>query len=491
MITKDFVDFQDKAELPIVLGCNDTWQPIMLDLVKVKHLLIAGATGAGKSFCLNTMITTLLMCTPPEKVKFIFIDPKMVELTPYTNFPHTLEVATNTEGALKALDQLTKEMDHRFDLFTKHKVKNIQHYWKKTGDKSMNYIVIVIDELADLMLVSKQVAKKQKKESEEAISGAEYSIQRLTQKARAAGIHLIVATQRPDVKVVTGTIKSNLPSRISFYLLSQHDYRTVLDEAPSFDLMGQGDGLAIIEGHRGRIRFQGACVALTDAQIEKTIIDLENFWNPHDQRPVTESKGQPKKEKVTQLEEDEKLLPASDHSLGNSPTPNNHIEKSDPTKTDSSLSKGPVVKFGDSAAEINPSGEMALLPDLLTLEHDLEKNEGSAIENKNKDIEETITEDPPASFDVEPEDPLNSVEIKQLKQLIAECWFDQVNKNVPSDQIKAPSIRMARSILKVKQDTVLQLYNELVDQNWLQYPTAPRRPFMIVPNEEEFKRVLS
>lgn len=481
--TEEFAAFYKKAELPIVLGCNDTWQPILLDLVAVKHLLIGGATGSGKSYCLNTMITTLLMCVPPERLQLFFIDPKMVELTPYKGFPHTVTVAITTEEALQILDKLTKEMDRRYEVFTQHKVKNIQHYWKKTGDKSMKYVVVVIDELADLMLVSKN-----QKKSEEAVEvmGAEYSIQRLTQKARAAGIHLIVATQRPDVKVVTGTIKSNLPSRISFYLLSQHDYRTILDEVPPFELMGKGDGLAIIEGQRGRIRFQGACVALTDDQIEKTIIELEKFWVKQD-----------KKEKTIK-EENKNLLPTSNDGAGNRFLLEDYIKKLErlqpaqpgnliadvdnqnelktseinttKIQANPSVPSGPTVKCGNRVEKTNLGNEMVLLPDLLATSRKEKINEKDTV---------AVAQNAPITEDTK--------EMKQLKRLIAKSWLDQVNNGIPADKIKAPSIRKARSVLKIKQDTVMELYNRLVEENWLQQPSAPRQPFIIVADEEVLK----
>ncbi len=468
MESDKFADFYQKSQLPMVLGVNDTWAPIIIDLVAVKHILIAGATGSGKSVCLSSLITTLLMCLPPDKLKFVFVDPKMVELTSFAKFPHTMKMATTTKEALKSLAELTVEMDRRYEIFQGHSVKNIQHYWKKTGDYSLYYIVVVIDELADLMLMAKQ------KESEEeaSIPGAEHSIMRLAQKARAAGIHLIIATQRPSVNVITGVIKANLPSRISFYCTSQHDYRTILDEVPEFDLMGMGDGLAIIEGLRGRIRFQGACIGKDDTQTEETIVNLEQFWisqksqisvqTPPVQKYLPEdSKGKDLQDHITRLER----LQDNPENTRDKPISTGLQPIQDTAK---GTSTGPLVVCGNGSSIITPPRQMVLLPNLLELNCEVEEN--SIISEANSET--------------------NILDIDKLKILVAQTWADQV-ENSSGKRIKAPSTTKARTELKIKQETIFQLYSQLVVENWLEAPSKPGIPYYIIASPDDLKGVLA
>lgn len=502
MESEEFASFNQKAQLPMVLGVNDTWAPIIVDLVAVKHILIAGATGSGKSVCLNSIITTLLMCLPPDKLQFVFVDPKMVELTSFAKFPHTMKMATTTREALKSLAELTVEMDKRYEIFQKHSVKNIQHYWKKTGNHSMYYIVVVIDELADLMLMAKQ------KESEEEVSipGAEHSIMRLAQKARAAGIHLIIATQRPSVNVITGVIKANLPSRISFYCTSQHDYRTILDETPEFDLMGKGDGLAIIEGRRGRIRFQGACIGKDDTQSEETIVNLERFWvSQPDQISMTTEQEYLSEENLTldkQSKSDSKGKELQNHiirleQLQNEPK--NTEDKvifvdSEPAQLSPyEASTGPIVVCGGSSCKITPPRQMVLLPNLFS---------SGINEAEDKMIEETAVLEELAessndvaaipSYDLKME--IADMDMERLKYLLAQTWSEQVESNPEPDEnkrIKALSIPVVRKILKVKQDRIIQLYSQLVAEKWLEAPPKPGIPYYIVVDPKEIRNVLS
>jgi S-DNA-T family DNA segregation ATPase FtsK/SpoIIIE len=201
----------------MALGKDITGKPVFGDLGKMPHLLVAGATGAGKSVCLNCIIASLLVTATPDKLKLLMIDPKRVELTVYNGIPHLLNpVITDPSLAAGALASITKEMDSRYERFARAGVRKIEEYNRKVrDDEKLPYIVVIIDELADLMLV--------------APAKVEMLIMRLAQLARATGIHLIVATQRPSVDVITGIIKANIPSRIAFAVSSQMDSRVILD----------------------------------------------------------------------------------------------------------------------------------------------------------------------------------------------------------------------------------------------------------------------
>ena len=223
-------DFKKKEiKLPIALGKNISGKAIISDLTSMPHLLIAGTTGSGKSVCINTIILSLLFRHSPEKCKFILIDPKMLELSTYEGVPHLLcPVITEAKKAASVLGWVVKEMESRYRLMTKEGVKNIDGYNLK-HTLPMPYIVVVVDEMSDLMLVAgKEI---------------ENYIQKLSQMARAAGIHIIMATQRPSVDVITGTIKANFPTRISFQVTSKIDSRTILGEQGAEQLLGKGDML--------------------------------------------------------------------------------------------------------------------------------------------------------------------------------------------------------------------------------------------------------
>ena len=223
-------DFKKKdIKLPIALGKNISGLPIVGDLASMPHLLIAGTTGSGKSVCINTIILSLLYRHTPEKCKFILIDPKMLELSTYEGIPHLLcPVITEAKKAASVLGWVVKEMESRYRLMTREGVRNIDGYNTKHS-LPMPYIVVVVDEMSDLMLVAgKEI---------------ENYIQKLSQMARAAGIHIIMATQRPSVDVITGTIKANFPTRISFQVTSKIDSRTILGEQGAEQLLGKGDML--------------------------------------------------------------------------------------------------------------------------------------------------------------------------------------------------------------------------------------------------------
>ncbi len=250
-------DFRKKdIKLPIALGKNISGKPIVGDLSSMPHLLIAGTTGSGKSVCINTIILSLLYRHTPDKCKFILIDPKMLELSTYEGIPHLLcPVITEAKKAASVLGWVVKEMESRYRLMTKEGVRNIDGYNAK-HKLPMPYIVVVVDEMSDLMLVAgKEI---------------ENYIQKLSQMARAAGIHIIMATQRPSVDVITGTIKANFPTRISFQVTSKIDSRTILGEQGAEQLLGRGDMLYMSSANR-IIRIHAPFVS--DNEIEK----INNF----------------------------------------------------------------------------------------------------------------------------------------------------------------------------------------------------------------------
>ena len=256
-----------KVNIPITLGKTIAGYPIVGDLVSMPHLLIAGTTGSGKSVCINTLILSILYKHTPETCKLILIDPKMLELSVYQGIPHLLSpVITEPKKATSALKWTVNEMETRYRKMTEEGVRNISSFndkAKKEGKKVMPYIIVVVDEMADLMMVSgKQV---------------ENYIQRLAQMARAAGIHIIMATQRPSVDVITGTIKANFPTGISFQVTSKIDSRTILGEQGAEQLLGKGDMLFMSSASR-MVRIHGPFVS--DSEIEKVSTFLRSQGSP-------------------------------------------------------------------------------------------------------------------------------------------------------------------------------------------------------------------
>ena len=267
-IPKEF----DSKKLLFCLGKDLTGDNVYGELNRMPHLLIAGATGSGKSVCVNSIICSLLLRTKPDEVKMILIDPKKVEFTPYNDVPHLLApVITDGDLANKGLKVVVEMMDHRYDLFGNLGVRNIQAYNEYVLNhpdehlKPLPRLVVIIDELADLMLVA---AKE-----------VEASIQRITQLARAAGIHLVVATQRPSVDVITGVIKVNIPSRIAFAVSQAVDSRTILDQAGAEQLLGNGDMLYLPNGETSPKRIQG--VYIKDEEVNRICEYVKSQAKPH------------------------------------------------------------------------------------------------------------------------------------------------------------------------------------------------------------------
>ena len=270
---RDIIDSNEfknaKSKLSFALGKNAAGEAIVTDIAKMPHVLIAGSTGSGKSVCINTLITSIIYKAKPSEVKLVMVDPKVVELSVYNGIPHLLiPVVTDPKKAAGALAWAVQEMVNRYHLFAEKNVRDIAGYnealEKDGAEGKLPQIVIIIDELADLMMVAK--------------NDVEDAICRLAQMARAAGMHLVIATQRPSVDVITGIIKANIASRISFAVTSQVDSRTILDSAGAEKLLGKGDMLFFPTGVLKPIRIQGAFVS--DSEVEKIVSFLKENGGP-------------------------------------------------------------------------------------------------------------------------------------------------------------------------------------------------------------------
>ncbi|OXT19502.1 cell division protein FtsK [Bacillus sp. OG2] len=263
--------FRDgESPLTAVLGLDISGSPIVTDLRKMPHGLIAGATGSGKSVCINSILVSLLYKASPDELKLLLIDPKMVELAPYNQIPHLVSpVITDVKAATAALKWAVEEMERRYELFAHAGVRDINRFnqlaeqHKRYSDK-LPFIVIVIDELADLMMMSP--------------ADVEEAICRIAQKARACGIHLIIATQRPSVDVITGLIKANVPTRVAFSVSSQVDSRTIIDISGAEKLLGRGDMLFLENGSSKPVRLQGTYVS--DAEIDEVVAHARSQRKP-------------------------------------------------------------------------------------------------------------------------------------------------------------------------------------------------------------------
>ena len=291
----DCEEFQQASGgIPVGLGKDIADMPVITDLAKMPHLLVAGSTGSGKSVCVNTLISSILFSRKPDEVKLILVDPKMVELSVYNGIPHLmLPVVTDMNKAAAVLRWAVREMDARYMTLATAGVRNVASYNKQNPTKAMPLILIIIDELADLMMTNPDV---------------EESIDRLAAKARAAGIHMVLATQRPSVDVITGKIKANVPSRIAFTVATQIDSRTILDQAGAERLLGRGDMLFNPIGANKPIRIQGAFIS--DEEVEELIAFVKGQGQPeYDEAMMAETdRGAETSDAVSTDEEQDELL---------------------------------------------------------------------------------------------------------------------------------------------------------------------------------------
>jgi len=289
--TPEFID--EKSPLTIALGKTAVGKPFMADIAKMPHLLVAGTTGSGKSVGLNTMICSILYKASPDKVKFIMIDPKMVELSIYNGIPHLLApVVTDPKLASSVLKNVATEMDKRYEILAEKKVRNIESFNQLAAVnpdmKNMYYLVVVVDEFADLMMIASK--------------DVEFSITRIAQKARAVGIHLIIATQRPTANVITGLIKSNMPARIAFKVSQKNDSRVILDQNGADMLLGRGDSLFMPPGTSDLIRIHGAFVS--DEDVRNIVEHLKQFGEPEYNMEMVKEVKDPSEEKRSRSDSD-------------------------------------------------------------------------------------------------------------------------------------------------------------------------------------------
>lgn len=287
------------SKLTFALGKTTAGEPYVSDLAPMPHLLIAGATGSGKSVCIHSIITSIIYKATPEEVKFLLIDPKRLELPIYDDIPHLYDpgksaeevaVITNPKEAAKSLEKLVRVMEHRYEKFAQATVRNIESYnqlMEKEKRTKEFYIVVIIDELADLMLISPREV--------------EDGIMRLAQMARAVGIHLILATQRPSVDVITGVIKANLPARIAFQVLSKVDSRVILDTQGAEDLLGKGDMLFLPTGASRPIRLHGAYVS--EKEVERVVQFIKKQLPPAYEDIFVQTKELEKEEEDSEMKE--------------------------------------------------------------------------------------------------------------------------------------------------------------------------------------------
>lgn len=282
-----------RGGIPVGLGKDIAGEAVITDLAKMPHLLVAGSTGSGKSVCVNTLISSILFSRKPSEVQLILVDPKMVELSVYNGIPHLkVPVVTDMKKAAAVLRWAVREMEARYLTMATSGVRNISGYNEQYPESAMPLILIIIDELADLMLVAPDV---------------EESINRLAAKARAAGIHMVLATQRPSVNVITGTIKANVPSRISFAVATQIDSRTILDMAGAEKLLGKGDMLFNPIGASKPIRIQGAFIS--DEEVEELVAFVKQQGRPDYDESITEEAEQgTSEEAAAPAEERDELL---------------------------------------------------------------------------------------------------------------------------------------------------------------------------------------
>lgn len=457
-IAAEFLTFAKSAALPVIFGKDVRGNPIMLDLTKMPHLLLAGATGSGKSVFINGLLSSLLSVRSSQELRLLLIDPKQVELAVYGGFPHLLAPpVTDMRKAVLALAKVVEEMDRRYEQLASAGVRNIGQYNQKASEP-LPYIVVVIDEYADLMMV--------------AGGAVEDAVTRIAQKARAAGIHLILGTQRPSVNVVTGIIKANLPSRVAFRLESAHDYRTVLDGG-SPHLLGFGDGICRIQGGFMQ-RFQSASISVDDAESTAYIDGLKDYWNtkggsrseewsmetddpPQDENPPWETEPEwPEEKKPSSLKDLSSFAPARQPQK-----PAGEYEQALKLAHEhggisvSMLQRNLRIGYSAAAKLVMRMAEEGLIGEL-----DPERNMRMLIVDKEVQAAEEKTE-----------------LIERIKLYICRT------RSAKSSQIK--------ETFGIRKEYALKLMQELADEGFLHVPTSTKIGYTLAWSEEEIENYVA
>jgi hypothetical protein len=457
--------FAEQAELPVVLGTDMLGNPLWVDLAKLPHLLVAGATGSGKSVAINAILSSLLCCRGPERLKLLLVDPKMVELAIYRGFPHLITPpVTDMRRASLALQKVIAEMEQRYEVLAQACTRNIVEYNRKHRLARLPYWLVVIDEYADLMLIAGD-------ETEDAV-------QRIVQKARAAGIHMILATQRPSVDVVTGVIKANLPSRIAFRLMSSHDFRTVM-EAAGPDLLGHGDGICVLQGGQ-HLRFQSASISVDDTESTTFIEDLKQYWRQESKTIVATDLSMDIEEPFA-LEEEEDLPNTRDSEtrLTNIPVPSTWKDEDDAGEERSSSTQDEEALYTRAKTLALERGAVSI--DLLKLQLGLSYLQANGIvcrmdeEGLLGEIDWTTR----TRSWLPAQKPAKETDEQLLERMRT---FICTTRSTRSEDL--------RTLLGVRKDTILSFMQQLVLEGLLEAPTSAKKGYTIVWDEEQIREYL-
>ncbi|MGG4108818.1 FtsK/SpoIIIE domain-containing protein [Paenibacillus lautus] len=485
-VVQDLVAFGLHAELPILLGKDMQGKTMILDLATLPHLLVAGTTGSGKSVGINTFLTSLMSLRTPEEVKFLLIDPKMVEFHMYNGMPHLISPpVTDPKRASSALRKLVVEMEKRYEKMSKAGVRNIKQYNRNHANSKMAYLVAVIDEYADLTMVAGEEV--------------EDTVMRLGQMGRAAGIHIIMGTQRPSVNVVTGPMKANLPSRIAFQLPSSHDYRTVMDTGGP-DLLGGGDGVVMLKGGN-QIRFQSAAISADDDEMNEFIEHLKKYWQQERKftpKPATNPVTQSNHEDVSENQDDDspQIFEESEGQLSL------RVEESRPTildpdeevKNDYSTdipSRNDDWEFSDSGDEDEPD-EYGRFVEVIKKQGGfnmaiVDKYYPMDLTRASKHVERMVREG------------LLSGEFDH--NLRMKPWIgdrdkqDDVDRTLNDMKVYICRTRTTRSdeireVLRMRKETVLSNMKLLVEEGFLNPPVSSRSGYTIAWDEDQIQEYL-
>ncbi|WP_168121895.1 FtsK/SpoIIIE domain-containing protein [Paenibacillus sp. HB172176] len=461
-IAAQLLTFAEKATLPMIFGKDMRGNPMLYDLVKMPHLLVCGATGSGKSVFVNTLLTSLLSVRSPAQIQLLLIDPKQVEFGIYKGLPHLIAPpVTDMKRAVQMIEKVIVEMEQRYERFADTGTRNLASYNAKHPEQPLPSIVIVIDEYADLMLVAGDVI--------------EHAVQRITQMARAAGIHLILGTQRPSVNVVTGTIKSNLPSRVTFKLPSTKDYMTVLDRgAPK--LLGFGDGVCTVQGGDLQ-RFQSAAISVIDGEDTAFIEQLIAYWSARDQtRQVNPD--------PSWMEEQEEV---ADMTVGVAQA--NVQDEVVNTELPSKVEWEPEEDYGASAATKQSDPYLQALElvreeggfKVSSIQRELRIGFGAAAELAERMMAEGII----GAYD--PESKWRPL-LQQKQERTEEDLLTELRLYICQNRTTR-SVDL-REALGIQRETVLELMRSLVQEGFLLPPTSTKAGYKIAWDDEKIESFL-